>query len=115
MVKQSSKQTAVARQLRKADTWAEQLLWRWLRGRRFSAYKFRRQQPTGAHILDFFCNEAKLNIELDGSQHGHPEHQQADAERDACAATRGAGPSAGRMFSPRAWRTTPTWAFRLTR
>jgi very-short-patch-repair endonuclease len=76
MLKQSPKQTAIARKLRKADTRAEQLLWRWLRDRRFSAYKFRRQQPMGRHTLDFFCNEAKLNIELDGSQHGHPEHAQ---------------------------------------
>ncbi len=89
MLKHSPQQTAVARQLRKSDTWAEQLLWRWLRDRRFSAYKFRRQQPMGAHILDFYCPEAKLNIELDGSQHGHPKHWQADAERDAWLAEQG--------------------------
>lgn len=89
MLTQSPKQTAIARKLRKADTWAEQLLWRWLRDRRFSAYKFRRQQPMGPHTLDFFCHEAKLNIELDGSQHGHPEHLQADAEWDAWLAERG--------------------------
>ena len=82
MLKQSPKQTAIARKLRQVDTWAEQLLWRWLRDRRFSAYKFRRQHPMGAHTLDFYCPEAKLNIELDGSQHGHPDHASADAERD---------------------------------
>ena len=89
MLKQSPKQTAIARKLRKADTWAEQLLWRWLRDRRFSAYKFRRQHPMGPHTLDFYCMEAKVNIELDGSQHGHPEHLQADPERDAWLAERG--------------------------
>jgi very-short-patch-repair endonuclease len=89
MLKQSPKQTAIARKLRKVDTWAEQLLWRWLRDRRFSAYKFRRQHPMGAHTLDFFCNEAQLNIELDGSQHSHPEHAQADAERDRWLEERG--------------------------
>jgi len=89
MLKQSPKQTAIARRLRKADTGAEQLLWRWLRDRRFSAHKFRRQHPMGPHILDFFCAEAKLNIELDGSQHGHPEHIQADADRDRWLAERG--------------------------
>ena len=89
MLKQSPKHTAIARKLRKADTWAEQLLWRWLRDRRFSAYKFRRQVPMGLHILDFYCPNAKVNIELDGSQHGHPEHMQADAERDAWLAERG--------------------------
>jgi very-short-patch-repair endonuclease len=89
MLHQSPKQTAIARKLRKADTWAEQLLWRWLRDRRFSAYKFRRQVPVGLHILDFYCPEAKVNLELDGSQHGHPEHLQANAERDAWLAEKG--------------------------
>ena len=89
MLHQSPKQTAIARKLRKADTWAEQLLWRWLRARRFSAYKFRRQVPMGLHILDFYCPEAKVNLELDGSQHGHPEHLQANAERDAWLAEKG--------------------------
>ena len=83
MRKQSAKQTAIARKLRKADTWAEDLLWRWLRDRRFSAYKFRRQQPMGPHTLDFYCMAARLDIELDGSQHGLPERQSSDAERDS--------------------------------
>ena len=39
--------------------------------------------------MDFYCPEAKVNIGLDGSQHGHPEHLQADAERDAWLAERG--------------------------
>ena len=65
------------------------MLWRWLRDRRFSAYKFRRQHPLGRHILDFYCAEAKLNIELDGFQHGHPERREADAARDTWLAGRG--------------------------
>jgi len=72
----------IARTLRKRDTWAEKLLWRWLRDRRFAAYKFRRQHPFGPHFLDFFCIEALLDIELDGFQHGFPERQKADAQRD---------------------------------
>jgi adenine-specific DNA-methyltransferase len=83
------RQTAIARTLRKNDTWAEQLMWRWLRGSRFSAYKFRRQHPFGPHILDFFNVETFLDIELDGSQHGFPEHQRKDAERDEWLAARG--------------------------
>ena len=75
--------TRTARMLRKRDTWAEKLLWRWLRDRRFSSYKFRRQHPFGAHILDFFCLEAWLDIELDGFQHGTPRQQAKDVERDA--------------------------------
>ena len=43
----------------------------------------------GPHTLDFFCHEAKLNLELDGSQHGHPAHAQADAERDRWLEERG--------------------------
>ncbi len=71
-----------ARQLRKTETWAEKLVWKWLRDRRFAAYKFRRQHPVGAYYLDFFCEEARMNIELDGGQHGLPEQQKHDAERE---------------------------------
>lgn len=83
------KMTALARNLRKRDTWAERLLWAWLRDRRFSTYKFRRQHSFGPHILDFFCLEAMLNIELDGSGHGFPEQQAADNERDSWLEERG--------------------------
>ena len=79
----------IARVLRKQDTWAEKLLWTWLRDRRFSAYKFRRQHTFGPFILDFFCVEAFLDIELDGSQHGFPEQKKEDVERDAWLAKAG--------------------------
>ena len=78
-----------ARALRQHSTWAEKLLWRWLRDRRFSAYKFRRQHPAGPYTLDFFCEEARLSIELDGFQHGHPVQQARDAERTKFLATLG--------------------------
>jgi len=87
--KSAKKLTPIARTLRKQDTWAEKLLWSWLRDRRFSAYKFRRQHQFGPHILDFFCVEAFLDIELDGSQHGFPEQRQNDSERDAWLAKAG--------------------------
>ena len=74
--------TQLARVLRKKSTWAEKKLWRILRDRRFSAYKFRRQHEIDGRYLDFYCAEARYNLELDGGQHGFPEHQQADAERD---------------------------------
>ena len=79
----------LARHFRKKDTWAEKLLWRWLRNRRFSGYKFRRQHPLGDYYLDFFCEEAELNIELDGGQHGFPEQQRRDAERQKFLQSRG--------------------------
>jgi very-short-patch-repair endonuclease len=72
-----------ARQLRQKETWAEKLLWSWLRGRRFSSYKFRRQHPLGIYYLDFFCEEAHLSVEIDGFGHGHPEQQLYDTERKA--------------------------------
>ena len=71
-----------ARRLRRDDTWAEKLMWRWLRDRRFGGYKFRRQHPVGKYHLDFFCEEAELNIELDGSQHGFPDQRKHDLERE---------------------------------
>jgi very-short-patch-repair endonuclease len=58
-----------ARTLRKKATDAERLLWKHLRMRQLSAYKFRRQQPIGSYIVDFVCLEKKLIIELDGGQH----------------------------------------------
>ena len=86
---QPPKHTAIARTLRKRDTWAERLVWGWLRNRRFSSYKFRRQHPFGPHILDFFCLEAHLDIELDGFRHGYPTQQRLDAVRDAWLEARG--------------------------
>jgi len=52
-------------------------------------YKFRCQHPYPPHVLDFFCIEAMLNIELDGFQHGAPEHMIQDAKRDAWLEARG--------------------------
>jgi very-short-patch-repair endonuclease len=51
-------------------------------GRCFSGYKFRRQPTLGDYYLDFFCEEAELNNELDTSQHGFPDELQTDAERE---------------------------------
>jgi very-short-patch-repair endonuclease len=82
-------ETERARQLRKQETWAEKLMWRWLRDRRFSGYKFRRQHPLGEYYLDFFCEEAELNVELDGRQHGFPDQRRHDADREAFLKSRG--------------------------
>ena len=57
------------RQLRRASTDAESLLWRFLRSRQVAGAKFRRQHQFGPYILDFYCDSAKLAIEVDGSQH----------------------------------------------
>jgi very-short-patch-repair endonuclease len=69
------------RQLRRNATDAEAALWRHLRGRRFASFKFRRQHPYGPFILDFFCAQRRLAVELDGGQHFEPEAQRYDARR----------------------------------
>ncbi len=58
-----------ARELRSRMTDAEALLWMLLRNRRMAGAKFRRQCPVGRYILDYYCVEKKLAIELDGGQH----------------------------------------------
>lgn len=55
-----------ARRLRKGATDAEKRLWSRLRNRQIGNLKFRRQHPYGNRVVDFFCDEAKLAIELDG-------------------------------------------------
>jgi very-short-patch-repair endonuclease len=55
--------------LRQTMTPQEQWLWRLLRNRHFSDYKFRRQHPVGPFIVDFACLRPKVIIELDGGQH----------------------------------------------
>ena len=74
---------AISRTLRKKSTDAEKKLWRTLRDRRFAGYKFRRQHHLGPHILDFYCAEARYDVEMDGGQHGFPDQIARDAERDA--------------------------------
>ncbi|HTE83712.1 MAG TPA: endonuclease domain-containing protein [Dehalococcoidia bacterium] len=56
-------------QLRREATDAEQRLWRLLRGRQIAGIKFRRQHEYGPYILDFFCPERSLVVEMDGAQH----------------------------------------------
>jgi very-short-patch-repair endonuclease len=69
------------RNLRRASTDAESVLWKHLRGRAIAGAKFRRQQPLGPYILDFYCHERCLVIEVDGGQHFEPEAELADRVR----------------------------------
>ena len=57
------------RQLRKAGEPAEAVLWQCIKSRQILGFKFRRQFSVGPFILDFYCPEAKLGIELDGAGH----------------------------------------------
>jgi len=70
-----------ARALRRRPTDAEAKLWRALRGRQLAGAKFRRQHPIGGYVVDFYCERAKLAIELDGGQHLEPARAAYDAER----------------------------------
>jgi len=61
-----------ARSLRREMTEAGGKLWQELRDRRLDRIKFRRQAPIGKYVADFVCPEARLIIEIDGSQHAKP-------------------------------------------
>ena len=73
--------TSISRRLRHDQTDEEKELWRALKAGRFAGFKFRRQHPKGKYFLDFYCPSARLSLELDGFQHGLPEHLQRDEER----------------------------------
>src|SRR5215831_3383932 len=60
-----SSSRARRRELRASSLDAEALLWTHLRGRRLAGFKFRRQHPCRSFVLDFFCSEQRLAIELD--------------------------------------------------
>jgi len=70
-----------ARNLRNKQTDAENLLWLMLRDRRLAGFKFRRQHPVGRYIIDFYCHEAKLAIELDGGGHNEDQTKEYDQLR----------------------------------
>lgn len=72
-----------ARVLRRALTPPEARLWVCLRRRALAGLKFRRQHPVGSYVLDFYCPEAELAIEVDGQQHGDPERSEHDCRRTA--------------------------------
>jgi very-short-patch-repair endonuclease len=65
----TSGNTKSARRLRHKQTDAERLLWFRLRDRRLAGWKFKRQVPIDRFIVDFFCADAKLVLEIDGGQH----------------------------------------------
>ena len=57
--------------LRNNSTPAESILWRVMKGKGISGWKFRRQQGIGPYILDFYCPELRLGVELDGNSHDY--------------------------------------------
>jgi len=72
---------AAARTLRQNMTDAELLLWSLLRRQQLGGFRFRRQHPFGNYILDFYCCNVHLGIELDGGQHNAPGQRALDQRR----------------------------------
>jgi very-short-patch-repair endonuclease len=85
----SSELLTRARQLRRDATEAERDAWELLRGRRLLGLRFRRQQIIGSFIVDFYCAELRLVVELDGPIHDRVGISRRDAERDALIVARG--------------------------
>jgi very-short-patch-repair endonuclease len=71
----------IARGLRNNSTLGEVLLWKRLRNKQMLGYDFHRQKPIDQFIVDFFCNELNLAIEIDGGSHEVDEAQEKDAAR----------------------------------
>ena len=70
-----------AKFLREFKTKAEDMLWQNLRNRQLNNIKFRRQHPFGEYVLDFYCHEIKLCVEVDGNIHNEKEIIENDNER----------------------------------
>ncbi len=70
-----------AEALRNQMTEAEQVLWEALREKQLYGFKFRRQHPVNKYVLDFYCHQARLAIELDGKYHEEDGQRFYDADR----------------------------------
>ena len=70
-----------ARHMRGEDTPAEKMAWVLLRNRQAFGLKFHRQVPIDSYIVDFYCHEFRLIIEIDGVVHDEPAQMEIDARR----------------------------------
>jgi very-short-patch-repair endonuclease len=73
--------TQRAKALRHEMTDVERKLWRALRREQIAGLSFRRQHPVGSYVLDFYCPQIRLAIELDGGQHGYARNAMLDRRR----------------------------------
>ncbi len=71
------------RQLRRDQTPAEELVWRFLRNRRTKNFKFRRQYSVDKFVIDFYSPELKLAVEIDGDVHDLPAQKEHDIARQS--------------------------------
>ena len=72
----------IARNLRNNSTLAETLLWRELKGKKVRGFDFHRQRPINKYIVDFFCSELFLAIEIDGSSHDGQTEYDSERQRE---------------------------------
>jgi very-short-patch-repair endonuclease len=72
-----------AKELRQRQTPTEEMMWSLLKNRQFMGLKFRRQHQMGVYIVDFYCHEKRLIVELDGEVHNRKERKELDQTRDA--------------------------------
>ncbi len=79
---ESKRAQEFAKDLRKRQTYAEELFSKMVRNRNMLNIKIRRQHPIGPFIADFYCHELKLAIELDGSINEVEEVKQKDIKRE---------------------------------
>ena len=70
----------LAKELRNNSTLAEIILWKRIKGKQIKGYDFHRQKPIDNYIVDFFCEDLTLAIEIDGAS--HYENEESDKERD---------------------------------
>lgn len=85
----SDEKLSDARQLRQEMTMAETELWRQLRNRKLEGHKFRRQQIVEGFITDFYCERAKLALEIDGGIHSEKRQIELDLHREKVFSARG--------------------------
>ena len=71
----------IAGELRKSMTLAEKVLWERLRNRQVKGFRFRRQHPVKDFVVDFFCYEKMLVIEVDGTVHRDSKQAERDEQR----------------------------------
>ena len=69
------------KELRKTETEAERLLWKYLKNKHFYGNRFLRQYSVGPYVLDFYCPESRLTIELDGGGHSEKDQKEYDKIR----------------------------------
>jgi very-short-patch-repair endonuclease len=79
----------LAKGFRRQLTLPEGLLWRALKGGKYGGLHVRKQHPVGPYVLDFFCAQARLCIEVDGASHSFGDRPDRDDRRDAWLAERG--------------------------